>query len=700
MPDEETDKGPGPQAPGEGVERAATTQAGAEPPEEPREEAAEEQAPPSETAGSEERPGHDEKRPRHKHEGKTEAEPFVLPRERRISPLTFVLIIIFALCAVGLIVVLNLRVVRDYFEGDTIFWVLRLGLVLMLLTLIVGVIARELANLKYVERVVGEMMDVNRRLRLLMEAGREIGSTLDLPEILERILTYTSSVTGADIGAVYLWEKADDSLHLALARGVDEKRIMFKELPMKKGLMGSSAVKREMVVLDSTASLDERDNVFFGAVEPASLVLVPLVARGKFLGMLVAANLEEHDYTLDEKRLLDGLGELASMAITNAELYRIARRSLDALSRERGVTDSVLEEMVAGVMTSDAKGRLVIFNREAQRLTGYSFAEKTQVLLRPEASLDKNPLGPLEHGMLEVLDNPSLTREGDALLMKADMSLLPVSYRIYPLMSGAEVVGAACVFMEAHAAAGSGRRDGVDYQVLLRSLGARVERVYTHPLSRVIERMRGMALDDWSRGREDIITLLEAGYSTLLGLLEDLEQYLNCTTTREWDTPAEYDLESMTTEVVRELIATPEAEGVRVSVKLAGLPPAFGFERMIRTALEQVIENAYIAASSGPEKVVEVTGRPEGAFVRLEVRDTGPGLTPEAREFMFMPFFTVWEGRSGLGLSMVKRVMQRLGGRVGAGDAAEGALFFMEFPVSPARRQPGTADESAAEVSG
>ena len=79
----------------------------------------------------------------------------------------------------------------------------------------------------------------------------------------------------------------------------------------------------------------------------ASLVMVPLVARGKFLGMLVAGNLEEHAYTTDEKRLLDGLGELASMAITNAELYRIARKTLDALSRERGVAGSVLEEMVA-----------------------------------------------------------------------------------------------------------------------------------------------------------------------------------------------------------------------------------------------------------------------------------------------------------------------------------------------------------------
>ena len=612
----------------------------------------------------------------------------------RVSPLTIFLIVMAALCAIGLIVVLNLPVVRE--GGSVGYWILRIGLVLALAGLIAGVVVRDIVNVKHVEGILDRTVGANKRLLLLLEAGREIGSTLDMHEILERVLEYTSAVTGAGIGAVYLWEKSDDVLRLALAEGVDENKMMFKELPMKKGLVGQAAGDREMVAINSTRSIDERDNVFFGAVEPRSLVLVPLVARERFLGMLVLANLEEHTYSTDEKRMMAGLGELASLAITNAELYRIARKSLDALSRERGVKDSVLEEMVAGVMTADAKGRIGVFNREAQRLTGYTFGERTQVMLQPETSLDENPLGPLEHGMLEVLNNPSLVREGDALIMKSDKALLPVSYRIYPLVNGPEVIGAACVFMEAKSAPAEPSTKGtVDYQVLLRSLGARIERVYSHPLSRVIERMQNMNIDDWSRGKEDIIDTLNAGYSTLLGMLEDVEQYLNCTSTREWDTPGEVDLVAMTQEVVREAVATPAAEGIAVSVKLSGLPPAFGFERMIRSALEQVIENACIAAQMGARRV-EVVGIDEGRFVRIEVKDTGPGLTREAQEFMFMPFFTVWEGRSGLGLSIVKRVMARIGGRVGTGDVAGGAMFFLEFPTSPSREEPGTGEETAA----
>ena len=624
---------------------------------------------------------------------------FEMPRVPRMTALTVTLLVLFALCVTGLILVLNLHSVRDFFQGDAVFWVIEGGLILMLLVIVIAVIAREVTSIRYVERVLDGMVDVNKRMRLLMEAGREIGSTLDLHEILEKILAYTSGVMGADIGAVYLWEKSEDVLRLAVVSGVDEKKLMFKALPMNKGLLGEAAGRREMRAIDSTSEIDERDNVFFGAVEPASLVMVPLVARGKFLGMLVAGNLEEHAYSDDEKLLLDGLGELASMAITNAELYRIARRTLDALSRERGVAGSVLEEMVAGVITVDARGRIGTFNREAQRLTGYTFAEKTQVLLRPEISLDQNPLGPLEHGMLDVLANPAIVKEGDALIMKTDMSILPISYRIYPLVDGSDLVGAACVFMEARGADAQAARAAVDYQVLLRSLGARVERVYTHPLSRVIERLRGMNIEDWSRSREDLISVLEAGQSTLLGLLEDLEQYLNCTTTREWDRATAHDIEELTAEVVREVLAQPALAGVRVSVKLSGLQPVFGFERMIRTALEQVIENACIAARLMDNRV-EVTGRDEAGYVRLEVRDWGPGLSRESREFMFMPFFTDWEGRSGLGLSMVKRVMQRLGGRVGLSEVAGGAMFFLEFPTAPATPAEVSDETAAGAVSG
>jgi len=605
-----------------------------------------------------------------------------LPRGKRVTPFTIVLLVMFSFCTIIFITVLSMDVIRDYFTGEGALWIIRVGLMLILAILTVTVIEQSLTGLRYTEGVLSDTINANRHLRLLMEAGREIGSTLDLPEILESILDCASDATSADIGVIYLQEKDKDILRLAMAKGVDESDIVFKELPMKVGLVGEAASWREMVSLDSTNSIDERDNVFFGVAEPLSEMIVPLVLRDKLLGMLIVANFKRHSYSIEEERLLDGIGELASVAIMNARLYRVARKSLDVLSRERNVIDTVLDEMVAGIITTNKHGRITVFNREAQNLTGYTFAEMTQVLLRPEVSLDENPLGPIEHKMLEVLKNRSLGSEGDATIMKADGSLLTVSYRIYPLVDGPEVTGAACVFMKAKdAATVSSDEDIIDFQMLVRSLGAKVEQTYANPLSRVIERLRNMSASDWSSGRENLVNTLEAGNSTLLGLLEDLEQYLNCTTIREWDAPKKHDLAAMTTQVVREAVATHDAQGLAASVELSGLPPVFGYERMIRTALEQVIENACVAALMG-EKRIKITGCREDGFARLEISDTGPGLSSESREFMYVPFYTGWEGHSGLGLSMARRTMRKLGGKIGViDDASKGTTFFLHFPT-------------------
>ncbi|MBU4194125.1 MAG: hybrid sensor histidine kinase/response regulator, partial [Actinobacteria bacterium] len=53
-------------------------------------------------------------------------------------------------------------------------------------------------------------------------------------------------------------------------------------------------------------------------------------------------------------------------------------------------------------------------------------------------------------------------------------------------------------------------------------------------------------------------------------------------------------------------------------------------------------------------------------------------------EYMFLPFFTNREGRPGLGLSTARRVMWRLGGRVGTEEGTgDGGMFFLEFPTRP-----------------
>jgi signal transduction histidine kinase len=201
-----------------------------------------------------------------------------------------------------------------------------------------------------------------------------------------------------------------------------------------------------------------------------------------------------------------------------------------------------------------------------------------------------------------------------------------------------------------------------------------------------------MDIEDWTRSRDDMVRVLEAGAGALTGLLEDVEQYLNCDVTREWDQPAQWEIGPLVAETIEKVLNSPEAEGVMVAVTLEGLPPAFGYERMIRTALEKVIDNACTAAAVGQKKV-EVSGLEKDGILRVEVKDTGPGITKESSESIFQPFVTTRERHSGLGLAIVERVMAGLGGRVGIAESPGGATFFLEFPTQPGS---GTTGQSGA----
>ncbi|MBU0704719.1 MAG: GAF domain-containing sensor histidine kinase, partial [Chloroflexi bacterium] len=74
------------------------------------------------------------------------------------------------------------------------------------------------------------------------------------------------------------------------------------------------------------------------------------------------------------------------------------------------------------------------------------------------------------------------------------------------------------------------------------------------------------------------------------------------------------------------------------------------------------------------------------SHIRFWVRDNGPGLAPEKQALLFTPLTRLGETRikgHGLGLSIVRRVVEKLGGQVGVeSEVDQGSLFFFTLPVA------------------
>lgn len=114
-------------------------------------------------------------------------------------------------------------------------------------------------------------------------------------------------------------------------------------------------------------------------------------------------------------------------------------------------------------------------------------------------------------------------------------------------------------------------------------------------------------------------------------------------------------------------------------------------ESLVRRVFGNLFQNAAEAgAALGRPVRVSIVGRRVGeSGLLVDVEDDGPGIPPERRDEVFLPFVTGRAQGTGLGLALVQRTMLDLGGSVEVREApGGGALFRLRFPLreSPAGR--------------
>jgi signal transduction histidine kinase len=110
------------------------------------------------------------------------------------------------------------------------------------------------------------------------------------------------------------------------------------------------------------------------------------------------------------------------------------------------------------------------------------------------------------------------------------------------------------------------------------------------------------------------------------------------------------------------------------------LPPVVLDGRQARQALLNVAANAVQAMPRGGRLTVRT--RLDGESALVEVEDTGAGIPDDVRVRIFEPFFTTKATGSGLGLAVVKRIMDGHGGAIGvASRPGLGTTFTLRFPL-------------------
>jgi signal transduction histidine kinase len=114
-------------------------------------------------------------------------------------------------------------------------------------------------------------------------------------------------------------------------------------------------------------------------------------------------------------------------------------------------------------------------------------------------------------------------------------------------------------------------------------------------------------------------------------------------------------------------------------------PRALGNAVWVEEVWANYLSNA-IKYGGEPPRVLLGADQPVAGMVRYWVRDNGPGLTREDQARLFTPFTRLDQIRArghGLGLSIVRRIVEKLGGQVGVeSQPGQGSTFFFTLPVA------------------
>jgi signal transduction histidine kinase len=117
-----------------------------------------------------------------------------------------------------------------------------------------------------------------------------------------------------------------------------------------------------------------------------------------------------------------------------------------------------------------------------------------------------------------------------------------------------------------------------------------------------------------------------------------------------------------------------------------GLPPIHGDASALQQVLMNLVLNARDALQGHPGQILVETDVTPGqpGWVRLRVRDTGPGIPPEILPRIFDPFFTTKPEGTGLGLSISYGIVRDHHGTVDVeSEPGRGTTFVVSFPVHP-----------------
>jgi len=559
-------------------------------------------------------------------------------------------------------------------------------------------------NARLFERAATE----RRHLGLLYDVGRELATTLNTDEILDRALTLTCQALGGMVGEAFIYTPATNRLSLRALHGrpmpaIDKMDIAMNLAP-GKGLAGWAAQNR-MAVNIADVQQDPHWLHVPGLDEDVHAALVaPIVDNERLLGVLSVLHHRPGAFSDDHLELLTAICQQAALAMNNAESYQQIQDLVDRLAAEQYRLESLLERLPVGVLLLDDQYCLLVANllgrqildrlnpREPgevlSHLGSHAVADFCSTFANPDAAIEALPveivLKEQPRAIIEAEARPIGGDQRQWVITLRDVTQERESQERIKLHERLATVG--------QLAAGIAH----DFNNIMAAI-----LIYADLL------MRDTALSAESRDRLGIIQQQVQRATSLIRQILDFSR-------RSVVEQNALDLLPFIKEIEK-LLSRVMPETIRMVLKYeSGTYMVNGDPTRLQQVFMNLALNARDAMPQGGTlrfelKHVQVgaVARPSnlapGAWICIEVSDSGEGIPPDILPHIFDPFFTtkpVGKG-TGLGLAQVYGIVQQHQGQIDvATQSGAGTKFSVYLPALEVEDPNDGKQDSANQLNG
>lgn len=221
------------------------------------------------------------------------------------------------------------------------------------------------AYLEEVESVSQSVSGEQSRLSALVDVARAVNSSLELSVVLNEVMDHIIALTGAERAMLMLVNPETGELELRAARNMDRETITDAAFAISRSVV-YQVVREGRPVLTTDALSDprfrHRESIISQSLR--SILCVPLRIRERTIGVIYADNrIRTGLFSEKDRDLLAAFADQAAIAIENARLF-------ERVAAARNLMSNVFSSITAGVLTTDADGRLTFLNRAAEQILG------------------------------------------------------------------------------------------------------------------------------------------------------------------------------------------------------------------------------------------------------------------------------------------------------------------------------------------